>query len=274
MPHQIANTAKGPIEYRLEGRGPTVLVLNGGHCSRNTRLSHERLAEHGCSVLTPSRPGYDDTPSYVGVTAPEAADALAALLDALNIPTADVIGISAAGPTALEFARRHPGKIRKLVLESAVATAWDERTKKGARLLFGRTEKITWGLARLALKLAPSAVIRIIMRELTTLDVDKVIARMSPDDLAFVRSIIEASQSGTGFLNDLDHVAGDLSAIAAPILAIYSPFDRAVPPRNALRVARETATCELFEVRADSHLIWIGEFADAVWRRRLTFLQS
>jgi hypothetical protein len=61
MSQNIAKTAKGPIEYRFEGSGPTVLVLNGSHCSRESRLSHERLTEHGFSVLTPSRPGYDST---------------------------------------------------------------------------------------------------------------------------------------------------------------------------------------------------------------------
>src|SRR3970040_928827 len=124
MPQEIAQTAKGLIEYRLEGSGPTVVVLNGGHCSRASRLSHEHLTEHGFSVLTPSRPGYDDTPANVGKTAQAAADALAALLDTLQIPMADVIGISAAGPTALAFAQRHPGKIRKLILESAVTLPW------------------------------------------------------------------------------------------------------------------------------------------------------
>jgi pimeloyl-ACP methyl ester carboxylesterase len=89
----IAQTARGPIEYRLEGGGPTVMVLNGGHCSRDSRLSHEQLTREGFSVLTPSRPGYDATPRDVGRTAQEAADALAALLDALHIPVVDVIGI-------------------------------------------------------------------------------------------------------------------------------------------------------------------------------------
>ena len=112
----IAQTASGPIEYRLVGVGPTVLVLNGGHCSRTTRLSHERLAQAGFTVLTPSRHGYDATPSSVGRSAQAAADALAALLDCLAIPTAAVVGISAAGPTALAFAQQHPDRITKLIL--------------------------------------------------------------------------------------------------------------------------------------------------------------
>jgi hypothetical protein len=88
---RIAETTMGPIEYRLDGEGPTIMVLNGGHCSRDTRLSHERLAEHGLSVLPPSRPGYDSTPAEVGKSAQEATDALAELLDTLQIANADVL---------------------------------------------------------------------------------------------------------------------------------------------------------------------------------------
>ena len=47
MARKIARTIKGPIEYRLEGSGPTVVVLNGGHCSRESRLSHEKIGTMG-----------------------------------------------------------------------------------------------------------------------------------------------------------------------------------------------------------------------------------
>lgn len=50
MPQNIAKIAEGQIEYRFEVNGLTVVVLNGGHCSRDTRLSHERLIGHGFSV--------------------------------------------------------------------------------------------------------------------------------------------------------------------------------------------------------------------------------
>jgi pimeloyl-ACP methyl ester carboxylesterase len=276
MSQAIAKTVKWPIEYRLEGHGPTAMVLNGGHCSRETRLSHERLAEHGFSVLTPSRPGYDSTPSEVGTTAQEAADALAALMDFLQIPIAHVIGISAAGPTALAFALRHPDRIRGLVLESAVTTPWpeDRTVARGARLLFGRAERITWGVIKLALRLAPMVTMRTMLRGMTTLDPGDVIRRMSPEDLRFVRRLIETSRSGTGFMNDLAHRVDDLSGVTAPVLAMYSPYDRSVPPKNAQRVASEVAACELYEVPADSHLIWIGNSAKDVWKKRLSFMRA
>jgi pimeloyl-ACP methyl ester carboxylesterase len=274
MLFHLAQTSKGPIEYRLEGEGPVVVVLNGGHCSRDSRLSHERLALSGYSVLTPSRPGYDQTPPTVGRTAQAAADALAALLDTLNIALVCIIGISAAGPTALTFAQRHPDRTRKLILESAVATEWDEQIKKPARFLFGRAERYTWAMTRLALQVVPSLTIKSLLRELTILDINAVMKRMSPDDLAFVKRMIRTSRSGTGFMNDIEHRVDDLSGITAPTLAMYSPNDKSVPPRHAKRVAAEVRTCELYAVPSDTHLIWIGKYANDVWQKRLTFLRS
>lgn len=274
MSQQFADTEKGRIEYRLEGEGPTILVLNGGHCSRETRLSHERLARFGFSVLTPSRPGYDATPPEVGKSAEEAADALAALLDVLAIPETDVIGISAGGPTALALAQRHPAKVRRLVLESAVTLPWDERTRRASKILFGPAEGALWALIRLVLRVAPGMMLRAMMSQLSVLDAREVIERMSAEDLLFVRRMIATSRSGRGFVLDVEHRVDDLRGIRAPVLAMYSPNDRAVPPEHAHRVAREVAGCELFEAPADSHVIWIGPSAQAVWERRLAFLSE
>ncbi len=274
MSQNIAKTAKGPIEYRLEGSGPTIVVLNGGHCSRETRLSHEKLIEHGFSVLTPSRPGYDSTPSEVGKSAQAAADALVTLLDTLKISSVDVIGISAAGPTALAFAQQHPSRTRKLILESAVATDWDEQTKKRSRMGFGGAAKVTWAVMHILLKLFPTVIIKALLHDLTVLDVNMVIKRMSQDDFAFVKRMLQTSQASTGFLNDIEHKVDNLATITKPVLVMYSPNDGTVSPKNAQRLASEITTCELYEVPSDTHLIWVGDFAQDVWKKRLSFLMS
>jgi len=274
MTQNIARTSKGSIEYRLEGSGPTIVVLNGGHCSRDTRLSHEKLTEHGFSVLTPSRPGYDSTPSEVGKSAQAAADALATLLDTLQISTVDVIGISAAGPTALAFVQQHPSRVRKLILESAVATDWDERIKRVSRIGFGGVAKVTWAVMHMMLKLFPTVLIKALLHDLTVLDANVVINRMSQDDLAFVKRMIHTSQASTGFLNDIEHKVDNLATITKPVLVMYSPNDKTVSPNNARRVASEIATCELYEVPSDTHMIWIGKSAKDVWKKRLSFLTS
>ena len=273
MTQNIARTSKGPIEYRFEGSGPTIVVLNGGHCSRETRLSHEKLTEHGFSVLTPSRPGYDSTPSEVGKSAQAAADALVTLLDTLQISSVDVIGISAAGPTALAFVEKYPIRVRKLILESAVATDWDEQTKKRSRIGFGGAAKVTWAVMHIMLKLFPTVIIKALMHDLTVLDVNMVIKRMSQDDLAFVKRMLQTSQASTGFLNDIEHKVDNLATITKPVLVMYSPNDGTVSPKNAQRLASEIATCELYEVPSDTHLIWIGDCAQAVWKKRLSFLR-
>jgi pimeloyl-ACP methyl ester carboxylesterase len=274
MMQKIVQTSKGPIEYRLEGSGPTVLVLNGGHCSRDTRLSHEKLTGHGFSVLTPSRPGYDGTPSEVGKSAQAAADAIAALLETLKIPRVDVIGISAAGPTALAFAQQHPGMLRKLILESAVATDWDERIKRVSRIGFGKAGKGTWAIMHLMLKFFPTAIIKFLLRDLTVLDANMVLNKMSQDDLTFVKRMIQTSQASTGFLNDIEHKVDHLAAITKPVLVMYSSNDKTVSPRNARRIADEITGCELYEVQSDTHLIWIGASAKSVWEKRLSFLTT
>jgi pimeloyl-ACP methyl ester carboxylesterase len=270
----IAKTKQGPMEYRLEGSGPTVMVLNGGHCSRESRLSHEQLANYGFSVLTPSRPGYDSTPSDVGKSAQAAADALAALLDTLQIAIVDVIGISAAGPTALAFVQQHPSRVRKLILESAVTTDWDEQTKRRSRIPFGGAAKVTWAVMHGLLKLFPTMIIKALLHDLTVLDVNMVLQRMGPDDLAFVKRMLQTSQASTGFVNDIEHKVENLSTITKPVLVMYSPNDRTVSPKNARRIASEIATCELYEVPSDTHLIWIGNSAKDVWQKRLSFLLS
>jgi pimeloyl-ACP methyl ester carboxylesterase len=224
MAQKIATTAKGPMEYRLKGNGPTIVVLNGGHCSRETRLSHEKLIEHGFSVLTPSRPGYDSTPSAVGKSAQAAANALATLLDTLQIATVDMIGISAAGPTALAFVQQHPSRVRKLILESAVATDWDEQTKRRSRILFVSTAKVTWTVMHIMLKLFPTMVIKALLHDLTVLDASMVIKMMSPDDLAFVKRMIQTSQASTGFLNDIEHKVENLATITKPVLSYIHPM--------------------------------------------------
>ncbi|MEZ4618021.1 MAG: hypothetical protein R2867_21270 [Caldilineaceae bacterium] len=85
---------------------------------------------------------------------------LVALLDTLQIPTVDLIGISAAGPTELAFAQQHPTRLRKLILESAMTTDWDERVKQRARIGFGRAAKVTWAIMHGLLALSPMLIIR------------------------------------------------------------------------------------------------------------------
>jgi len=268
----VAQTRHGPIEYRLTGTGPVVLVLKGGHSSRDTRLGHERLAEHGFTVLEPSRPGYDRTPASVGCSAHDAADALAELLDVLGIGRVRLIAISAAGHTGIEVARRHPERIDRVSFESAVALPWPAATRRGGRLLFGPLQSVVWGAVRTGLRLAPSLTLRVLLAPLTTLDAGRVVREMDKTTRERYLAAYRSLWSGQGFLCDLKHDSPSNLPLRQPALILSGAYDPSVPSAHVDRLARLCSDHERVEVEAETHFIWFGRAAEEVWERRLAFL--
>ena len=118
---EMAETAKGPVDFAMAGTGPVILQRHGGASGydQTSALSWD-LHEAGFTVLTPSRPGYLRTPLTTGASPKQAADVLAGLLDALSIDKVCAIGTSGGGPTALQFALHHPGRVWGLVLQAAI----------------------------------------------------------------------------------------------------------------------------------------------------------
>jgi pimeloyl-ACP methyl ester carboxylesterase len=250
------------------------MVLKGGHCSRSTHLGHERLVDDGFAVLEPSRPGYDATPAWVGRTAQRAADALAALLDTLDVATASLVAISAAGHTGIELARRHPQRIERVSFEAAVALPWDSRLRRGGRLLFGSAQGLVWGTTRLGLRLAPDLTLRLVLGPVTTLDAGSLIREMEgPVRQQYVEAY-RSLWSGRGFVCDLGHTSPADDPIEQPVLIVRGTNDPAVPAAHAARLAALCRSHEVLEVDAESHFIWFGRAAAQIWRRRLAFLRG
>jgi pimeloyl-ACP methyl ester carboxylesterase len=270
---RIAPTSRGPIEYQIGGTGPVVLILKGGHSSRSTQLGHERLVGEGFTVLEPSRPGYDRTPVKVGCSAQGAADALAELLDMLHIERASLVAISAAGHTGIELARRHPERIDRVSFESAVALPWTGLIRQGGRVLFGPPQALVWAAVRAGLWLAPSAMLRFQLGQITTLDAAQLVRDMNPATRRQHVEMYRSLWSGRGFRCDLGHESPSDEPLDKPALIMRGVNDPSVPAAHAARLRSLFPTHEFIELDADSHLIWLGRSADEVWQRRLSFLQ-
>jgi 2-hydroxy-6-oxonona-2,4-dienedioate hydrolase len=129
MGSRTINTAYGPLEYADVGSGYPVLVVHGagGGYDQGILLSQIFFGDDSDQfrVIAPSRFGFLNTPLPDGADGPRPsfaaqADALAELLDDLNIEKVAVIGFSAGGPSSIEFALRHPDKTSQLILVSAV----------------------------------------------------------------------------------------------------------------------------------------------------------
>lgn len=276
--NSIAQVEKGPIEYRVVGQGPAVLVLNGGHTNCNSPLGHEQFfLDQGYRLVIPSRPGYGKTPSSTGRTAEAFADALVGLLDHLHLERVIVIGISAAGPTALQLAGRHPERVGKVILQNAVTGGKFPalRTRVMAYLVFNPwVERWTWAAFRSFARVAPLSALKRMMGSLSSLDPAQVVATMSQEQQQAALAFLLASRSGSGFLHDLHHHCGDLRRITAPTLIIESKYDGSMDASHASYAADHIANAELFVSPAESHLLWFSSYYAAIEEKMRTFLQA
>jgi pimeloyl-ACP methyl ester carboxylesterase len=167
----VLETRFGPIEYGEAGNieGPAVLVIHGagGGFDQGLDLAAD-LAANGFRVIAISRFGYLRTPLPSDASAVAQADAHAAVLDALHIRRCAVLGVSAGGPSAMQLALRHPGRVTALILMVAAAyapPAMNGAPKRMSALgaavmnLTLRSDFLFW----LALRLAPRAMTRMIL---------------------------------------------------------------------------------------------------------------
>ena len=135
---KIALTEKGVVEYTISGEGIPIILLHGTMAGYDGgQVMADIFDMEGLMLISISRPGYLRTPLETGRTMEEQADALAALLDYLQIDSVFIIGGSAGGPPAMRFALRHVDRCRGLILVSSAFEARDfsEFTKSQQRYM-------------------------------------------------------------------------------------------------------------------------------------------
>ncbi len=162
----LVDTPCGPIEYQAAGQGTPLLVVHGSGGGHDQGMAYARaLTRHGIRVIAMSRFGYLRTPRPADASPQAQADAHICLLDALAIPQAAVLGVSAGAPSAMQAAIRHPTRVDALALVvpiafrpqdvAASAPHISDRTDAMLMRLLG-SDLLFWA----ALKLAREQVIR------------------------------------------------------------------------------------------------------------------
>ena len=122
--------------YEVHGSGDPVVMLHGAFMAISGDWA-EWVAELSKTrkVIAVEMQGHGRTADIQRpINAENLADDVAALLDYLKIPSADVIGYSLGGGVAMECAIRYPDKVRKVVSISAVFRD-DGWVKEGADAL-------------------------------------------------------------------------------------------------------------------------------------------
>ena len=107
--------------YEVHGSGDPVVLLHGAFMTISSDWT-EWIAELSKTrkVIAVEMQGHGRTADISRpISSANFADDVAALLDHLKIPRADVIGYSMGGGVAMQCAIRHPEKVRKVVSISA-----------------------------------------------------------------------------------------------------------------------------------------------------------
>ena len=117
---RVVSTACGPVEVAEVGDGAAVLVVHGtgGGFDQGMNIARGFMGEwgEGFHRIAVSRFGYLRTPMPQDPSSAAQADALAAVLDTLEVPRAAVIGVSAGAHPTAHFALRYPEKVEALIL--------------------------------------------------------------------------------------------------------------------------------------------------------------
>lgn len=121
---EIARLPQGEIEYAVRGEGVPVLLLHGAGGGFDQGLwSGKVTLGDGYRLVSVSRYGFLRSPIPDGASVKTQAALYRDLLDYLRIERAIVIGSSAGGPSATQFANDYPERCSALILLSAVSLA-------------------------------------------------------------------------------------------------------------------------------------------------------
>jgi pimeloyl-ACP methyl ester carboxylesterase len=246
---QVIETACGPVEYAVLGEGQGAVVAHGifGGCDQGLVFARRSLGERFRAIV-PSRFGYLRTPLPDGASPARQADAHAALLDALGIKKTAIIGTSAGGTSAIQFALRHPDRCSALVLCSSNApgkTKADLPPQRLAEVVF-RSDLLFW-LMTVAFRPGLRSILGVPEKFKLTPEFEAELAEVTA-------AMLPARPRSAGTLFDMFAANPDIStgypleAIAVPVLIVSAADDPLVPYRDAQAMAERIPGARLVSI--------------------------
>jgi 3-oxoadipate enol-lactonase len=222
------------LAVEVGGEGPAVLLVHGlGGTANFYQVQADALAER-CRVIRVDSAGAGRSPVADGISVDSHADDLAAVLDALGVPSAVVVGHSLGTLIVRSLAARHPAKVSALALLGAVRPPSDAvRQAQHDRAATLREQ----GTAAVA----PGVVANALSDETR---------RARPEVAAFVRELV-MRQDPEGYARNCEALAAatDPGPVdpALPLLLVTGEDDKVGPPdaSRELAEAHGSATVEV-----------------------------
>lgn len=207
-------------------------------------------------AIVPDLRGFGDTPARPPMTLDRHADDLVALLDHLGIARAVVCGLSMGGYVALALWRRHPERVRALVLADTRATADDEaqRAKRDELIGVARRE----GSAAVAESQLPGALGKT-TRQGDPARVEGLRALMAAAPVDGIVGALEA-------MRDRPDATPTLGSVSVPTLVVVGAEDVLTPPKDARALAAGIPGAILVEIPEAGHV--------SAWERPERFAEA
>jgi 3-oxoadipate enol-lactonase len=234
-------------QHGWEKEDADVLVLSNGILMSTASWVYQTpvLSKHYRLLLYDCRGQWQSDHPAAPYTMDAHAGDLAALLDALDIDRAHIVGISYGGEISLVFARKHPGRTRSLIVSSVVSQidpilhgitqSWIAAAQaKDPEMFYRVTYPVNFSEAWIA---ANRPALDAARARYATLDFDALLG------LLWCFSKL--------------NITADLHHIQAPTLVIVGEEDALKPRRYAEMVARQIPDAELAVVPHAGHaVIW------------------
>jgi pimeloyl-ACP methyl ester carboxylesterase len=249
-----------PVELAVTegGSGPPLVLLHAFPLAGAMWEQQRALLAGGCRVVAPDQRGFggsplgDDEPSL-----DRCADDVAALLDRLSLDRVVLGGSSMGGYVAMALLRRHPERVRALVLAGTKATADPPEAADGRRAMADRLEVEGSGVL-------VEAVLPALLGPTTREQRPEVAARLREQVAAAPPAAAAWAQRAMAARPDS---LPTLAAADVPALVVVGEEDALAPVEQARTMAEALPRGELVVIRGAGHLPPLETpqpFADAV----------
>jgi len=211
------------VGYDDVGAGLPVVFLHPFPLDRSYWSPQVAAVAARCRCIAPDMRGFGETAAAPPYTMEQYADDVACLLDALDIERAVMVGLSMGGYIALALWRRHPGRVRALVLADTRAGADSEQGRDRRRALIDTARER--GVGAVAEAQLPGLVGRTTRERRPDVGeaLRRIIERSSVDGIAGALEAMMARTDSTDLLATID----------VPVLIVAGEEDVLTPPKEA-----------------------------------------
>lgn len=272
---RLVEATCGAVEYGEQGNGLPVLVLHGaGGGYDQGLLIGELLLGEGYRIIAPSRFGYLGAEIPADSSVEAQADAYACLLNTLGVERVVVLGFSAGGPSALQFALRHPQRTQALIMASAISYTEPlsdqdrRRLESGINRIIG-SDFFYWAME----SVAPGEFLALIG---VSKDFQRTMSKGESNIAALTLELMHPmSRRFPGILLDQTrYIPRDwsLDNISAPTFVVHARDDTLVPYSHGEHSATEIPEAEMLPFETGGHLL-LGQ-TDEIRSSLAAFLQA